>query len=508
MNKLAMQVNATEEFYSRDGYHVRLVDKRWRLNKDIVIPVSVLADILPASLYLSFRHVLAFYAKTGSASHAVNIYSRSKHYLESTIAHAPFGSESLISYRSTLDVKTEWYLGVLRGFIKKWADLGYSGIPNDSLVLLDNWTLKGNEKGYAVQSMCPDSGPLTDIEMESVIAAVVAAYSESVLSLTDTCYAMTLAMTGRRRVQITALKLKDLLSHSHQDGEKYYINFPRAKQRSQSWRTEFSKFSIVEDLWLLLKQQAFVVRTAFSDRFGEDFPFELIPELPLFPVMKNVGTLAELRDQLKGDRLHAPTHFVKAAMDRVEKTIAVISERTGFPVHLNPIRFRYTLGTNLAREGKGEFVIAEALDHSDIQNAGVYVKNIPEIVERIDKAVALQLAPIAQAFQGVLVVSERHAKRGNNPSSRISNGVVNLGTCGSFGFCGALAPIACYTCNHFQPWLNGPHEAVLDGLINERDRVLEQTEDRKIASVNDRLILAVSDVVSRCNAMRGEVARG
>lgn len=508
MNKLATQVNATEEFYSRDGYHVRFFDKRWRLNKDIVIPVSLLADILPANLYLSFRHVLAFYAKTGSASHAVNIYSRCKHYLESTITHAPFGIESLISYRSTLDLKTEWYLGVLRGFIKKWADLGYSGIPNDSLVLLNNWTLKGNEKGCAVQSMCPDGGPLTDIEIESVIAAVVAAYSGSVLSLSDTCYAMTLAMTGRRRVQITALKLKDLVSHSHQNGEKYYINFPRAKQRSQSWRTEFSKFSIVEDLWLLLKQQAFVVRTAFLNRFGEGFPFELIPELPLFPVMKNVGTLAELRDQLKGDRLHAPSYFVKTAMDRVEKTIAVISERTGFPVHLNPIRFRYTLGTNLAREGKGEFVIAEALDHSDIQNAGVYVRNIPEIVERIDKAVALQLAPIAQAFQGVLVVSERDAKRGDDPNSRISNGAVNLGTCGSYGFCGALAPVACYTCSHFQPWLDGPHEAVLEGLINERDKVMERTEDRKIASVNDRLILAVSDVVNRCISIKKEVARG
>ncbi len=508
MTKLATQVNASEEFYSRDGYPVRFVDKRWRLNKDIVIPVSLLADILPDNLYLSFRQVLSFYAKTGSASHAVNIYSRCKHYLESTITHAPFGSESLISYRSTLDVKTEWYLGVLRGFIKKWANLGCSGIPNDSLVLLNSWTLKGNEKGYAVQSMCPDDGPLTDIEMESVISAVLAAYSGSVLSLTDTCYAMILAMTGRRRVQITALKLKDLLSHSHQSGEKYYINFPRAKQRSQSWRSEFSKFSIVEDLWLLLKQQAFVVRTAFLDRFGEGFPFELIPELPLFPVMKNVGNLAELTDQLKGDRLHAPSHFVKTAMDRVEKTIAVISERTGFPVHLNPIRFRYTLGTNLAREGKGEFVIAEALDHSDIQNAGVYVRNIPEIVERIDKAVALQLAPIAQAFQGVLVVSERDAKRGDDPSSRISNGVVNLGTCGSYGFCGALAPIACYTCSHFQPWLDGPHEAVLEGLINERDKVIERTHDRKIASVNDRLILAVSDVVSRCISMKKEATCG
>src|SRR5690606_36685498 len=129
------------------------------------------------------------------------------------------------------------------------------------------------------------------------------------------------------------------------------------------------------------------------------------------------------------------------------------------------------------REGKGEYVIAEALDHSDTQNAGVYVRNIPEIVDRIDKAVALQLAPIAQAFQGVLVVSESDAKRGDDLGSRISNGTDNLGTCGSYGFCSALAPVACYTCNHFQPWLDGPHEAVLERLISERDSVLEQTSD-------------------------------
>ena len=186
----------------------------------------------------------------------------------------------------------------------------------------------------------------------------------------------------------------------------------------------------------------------------------------------------------------------------------MISERTGIPVRLNPTRFRYTLGTNLAREGKGEYVIAEALDHSDTQNTGVYVRNIPEIVERIDKAMALQLAPIAQAFHGVLVVSERDARRGGDRNSRISNGSANLGTCGSYGFCGALAPVACYTCNHFQPWLDGPHEAVLDCLIQERDSVLEQTEDRKIAAINDRLILAVSDVVNRCRAMKNEVACG
>ena len=504
MSKPVAQSIAIEEFYSREGYRVRFDDLRWKLSKDIDIPISALAANLSAEMYLSFRHVLAFFAKTGSPAHAVNIFYYGKHYLESTAGHPPFSVESLISFRSTLNDKTEYRLGTLRGFITQWAALGYAGIHSEIPRLLDKWTLKGNEKGYAVQSMCPDRGPLTDIEIEGVVAAIFSAYSENRLALVDVCYSMTLVMTGRRPVQVTGLKLKDLIRQA----DSYFINFPRAKQRNQSWRSTFNKFAVVEDLWLLLQQQALAVRQLFANRLATKIPEELVPELPLFPALKALNDESELKDQLRRDRLHASSASVTKAMGRVAKVISVISERTGLPVHLNPTRFRYTLGTNLAREGNGEFVIAEALDHSDIQNAGVYVRNIPEIVERIDKAVALQLAPIAQAFQGVLVVSERDARRGSDPDSRISNGVVNLGTCGSYGFCGALAPIACYTCNHFQPWLDGPHEAVLDGLIYERDRLLKKTEDRKIASVNDRMILAVSDVVNRCSGIRGEGARG
>ncbi|MCW0507624.1 site-specific integrase [Aeromonas piscicola] len=504
MNMLEVHPIAIEEFYSREGYRVGFNDARWKLSKDVDIQISALESTLSTEMYQAFRHVLAFFAKTGSPAHVANLFYYGKYYLEITVEQPPFSVESFISFRSKLNDKTEYRLGTLRGFIRQWADLGYDGIPNESLTLLDKWTLKGNEKGYAVQSMCPDSGPLTDIEIEGVIAAVITAYSEDRLSLIDTCYTMILAMTGRRPAQITALKLKDLSNQL----DKYFINFPRAKQRGQSWRMTFNKFSVVEDLWLLLQLQAAAVQRAFTDRLGAEISVELIPELPLFPALGAIDVQSNLKVQLCGDRLHAPNTYVTTAMVRVTKIINVISERTGRPIHLNPTRFRYTLGTNLAREGKGEYVIAEALDHSDIQNAGVYVRNIPEIVERIDKAVALQLAPIAQAFQGVLVVTEGDAKRGNDPSSRISNDVVNLGTCGSYGFCSAFAPISCYTCNHFQPWLDGPHETVLDGLIQERDRVLEQTEDRKIASVNDRLILAVSDVVSRCNTMRKEVTHG
>lgn len=491
-------------FYSREGYLVSFHEDRWKLSKDVDIPISTLVDVMEGQVYLSLLHVLAYFAKTSSPWHVQNMFYRCKHYVESTLGQPVFSVESLISYRSQLDKKTEWYLGTLRVLIRKWVDLEYAGVPDNAINLIDKWKIKGNEKGRAVQSMCPESGPLTDIEMEALVTSIVTAYGQNKLTLIDTCYSLTVATTGRRPIQITALKIKDLSPI----GERHAINFPRGKQRNQGWRTSFKKFYVLEDLWLLLQQQGAAVKQAFAEKLKSDVPMELVSELPLFPVIDAIDLQSDLIEQLSVDRLHAPSDSIREVMSRIEKVLKVISERTGMPIRLNPTRFRYTLGTNLAREGKGEYVIAEALDHSDTQNSGVYVRNIPEIVERIDKAVAMQLAPIAQAFQGVLVASERDARRGGDPGSRVSNGSANLGTCGSYGFCSALAPAACYTCNHFQPWLHGPHESVLDSLIQERDRVLEETGDRKIASVNDRLILAVSDVVCRCQAVKNEVSRG
>ncbi|MCO8165221.1 tyrosine-type recombinase/integrase [Pseudomonas sp. 21LCFQ010] len=465
------------------------------------MPIGTIAPYLDPARYVHLKNVLGFYAKTSSAKHVSNLFYRCKDYLDMTQGQHPFSLASLISYRSSLDSKTEWYLGTLRGMIRQWARLGYPGIPDNSLALLDKLTLKGNEKGYAVQSMCPDTGPLTDIEMGAITEGALAAFGNGHVTLTDTCLLLTLALTGRRPGQIAALKVKDLISG---DG-RYQVNFPRAKQRSQGWRKSFKKFPVVEDLWLLLQEQVEFTTEEFSVRLaqaGQTLDPRTIKELPLFPELNNLRSDLPLVDQLENDALHVPTNRISDAVSRVASVIQVVSERTGSLIHLNPRRFRYTLGTNLGREGRGEYVIAEALDHSDMQNAGVYVKNLPEVVERIDKAVALQLGPIAQQFQGVLIPSERHARRAGDPRSRICSRSGNVGSCGSYGFCGALSPIACYTCVHFQPWLDGPHEAVLVQLISERDSVYETTNDLKIASVNDRLILAVSDVVSRCKAMK------
>lgn len=154
----------------------------------------------------------------------------------------------------------------------------------------------------------------------------------------------------------------------------------------------------------------------------------------------------------------------------------------------------------------GVLVIAELLDHSDTQHAGVYVATRPEIVQRIDKAVALELAPLAQAFKGTLIPSESAATRATDTSSRIRDLRVSaepLASCGQHSYCSPNSPLACYTCSSFEPWLDGPHEQLLEVLLAKRDRQLVDT-GRRIATIHDRAIHAVAQVVRLCKLRKGE----
>ena len=177
----------SDKFLSRDGREFSFDAERWKLSKDVDIPVFNISKYLDVETYNSLKSVLAFYAKTSSSKHVSNLFYRCRDYLDITHGQPPFSVVSLISYRSSLNKHTEWYLGTLRGLIRQWAQLGYPGIPKESLALLDKWTIKGNEKGYAVQSMCPEAGPLTDIEMGAVTESVLAAFGNGDLALSDTC---------------------------------------------------------------------------------------------------------------------------------------------------------------------------------------------------------------------------------------------------------------------------------------------------------------------------------
>ncbi|WP_223507872.1 site-specific integrase [Pseudomonas sp. BF-B-25] len=488
---------------SRDGWEFSKFDHVWRLNKNTAIHLRWL-DSLSVELENSFLDVLNYYAINFSAWHTYNISARAKRLFK--FADGQLDTNSLLAYRSSLEPSKEHYLGGLKGFFTTWYKQGHPGVSEEFLKTLQAWSLKGNEVGRAVLQMDSLKGPLTDIEMQGVFDGVVDCYTKNRLAVEEFSLILTLVYTGRRPVQIVGLKIKDLLATEIDGVSNYSINFPRAKQRYAPWRSTFNTCAIDEDLWLILQLQVAGTVKRVQALLGFPLSDSAIKELPLFADFigdSRKTTEKELLELLQFDYLHSPAKICNAALSRFSDMHRVFSERTGEPLNLTPRRFRSTLGTNVARQGYGIAIVAEVLDHSDLQSAHYYIKSLSDIVGRIDKAVAQQLAPLAQAFQGVLVASEREAVRGDDPSSRISNGRVNVGTCGSYGFCGALAPIACYTCMHFQPWVDGPHEEVLNELLASSDRVWGVTQDVKIASANDRLILAVTEVVRRCADAKG-----
>lgn len=206
------------------------------------------------------------------------------------------------------------------------------------------------------------------------------------------------------------------------------------------------------------------------------------------------------------DALHATTSWLSVALRRIGSLCTVSSERTGEPIHLSATRFRYTRGTKLRREGFSAFVIAELLDHSDVQNVRVYTENTAQEAVVINELIGPKLTPFAQACLGTLVKSERDAIRGDDPRSRVPNHFQHpIGTCGNYGFC-ASGFKACYTCRFFQPWMDGPHDEVLHHLYAEKERVRIAGCAEEVVNADDRLILAVEDCIARCKKAKLEAS--
>ncbi|KAG1535802.1 hypothetical protein G6F50_015215 [Rhizopus delemar] len=109
----------------------------------------------------------------------------------------------------------------------------------------------------------------------------------------------------------------------------------------------------------------------------------------------------------------------------------------------------------------------------------------------------MEMAPLAQAFAGTLVegLGENTSKRVID--LRIDRSGSPMGDCGTHGFCGFNAPIACYTCTSFEAWMDGPHEAVLQHLLDQREKQRRHS-DKRSASINDRTIFAVAAVIEGC----------
>ena len=275
----------------------------------------------------------------------------------------------------------------------------------------------------------------------------------------------------------------------------YEIRIPRIKKRTPGVRDQFKTRQLTPVIGRLLEELIEENRRAPG---ANDLRFDN----PMFRRVDIDTTL--LGTPFARDAYRVKKSVFAEILREVSEALDLRASKTGGRLKLFPRRLRYTFATRLVQEGASPLELAEALDHTTTDYVMVYFNARSDIVRRLDKALALRLAPTAQAFLGLVVSSERKAVRGHDPASRIYHvdstvpARKPVGTCGHFGFCGLYAPVACYTCVHFQPWEDGPHEEVLDALCADRGQHLERGADPKMTQLHDITILAVAEVVRRC----------
>ena len=110
--------------------------------------------------------------------------------------------------------------------------------------------------------------------------------------------------------------------------------------------------------------------------------------------------------------------FTNLIQDAVER-YGIISPRTSKLLHLTTRRLRYTFATNRVREGISARELADALDHTDLQHVRVYFDARSTVVERLDRAAAMAIAPMLKLFKGRTVKDAESASQGNDPAKRI-----------------------------------------------------------------------------------------
>lgn len=399
---------------------------------------------------------------------------------------------------SSLDAKNRWRLHYARDYYIWCYRQQFPHFLSDVVRKLKSIVIGGNTKGEAVRSADPNQGPLDAMEVAAITTALRAARLEGTMPVDEQAALWLCLAFGANASQYAMMREEDIAPEIL-NGQVVttLVSVPRHKKRYVLARTEFkvrkaNRFvgRVLEDL-LDANEQVCPKSSSNDTR-------------PVFrrsvPRMEQPG-LEEWRWHLEAAEF---TKLVKRAVKRLR-----VQSRTGDPLRINTRRFRYSLATRMVEAGASKWALAAALDHSNLYSVGVYFDVDSGIVKHLDAAMAMVLAERAQRF-ATIVESEAGAVNGDRAGSRRYYGDreknihAPIGTCGHTSFCNINAPYACYLCPKFQAWMDGPHELVLDALIENRAKREEMGLDPKIISIEDELIASVADVISRIAALREE----
>lgn len=539
---------------SRNGEVFDVAANIWKLSARFTLNVGILRALVAPALLEGLTMTLCHLSRNKSPSTCDGLFAALKDYSKRIAPEQPITAwrvADLLNYREQLICRFghEAYLIKVRAFLKTWHDLRHPGVSREVYEVLQEMRLKGPEPGRAVRSMDPTTGPLEPTELHTLAKDIQSTYENGVLTLERFALCLFHIATGRRPIQSADLKCKDLdgdrapdigvfnrdlNSEASSTAKLLLIHVPRAKQHGSVFRDEFRSIQCTPDFFSMFRMhQRMVQRELENLLVSHDWHLEtkellaLQADLPLFPawekVIATLKALASLREEGRHgqalqdlraaaamDQWHRSSATITLMLQRAIKLAGSVS-RTGELLTITSLRLRWTKGTNLAREGLGKDIIGWLLDHSTMDSVKVYVDNLPEHAIPVNAAMALSptMRNLASLFRGKVVDTEQDALAGDDPhASRVHFKGKGSATCGTRKQCGmgSRIPLCCYECDHFQPWLEGPHMEVLTELLRERQqRETTLGSDHPVTKVGDSTIVAVVNVIQRCEARRQEL---
>lgn len=493
------------------------------------VNITHIKKALPYDHWQGFKNTVISLSHAGKLSG--NTIIRSMRGVSNFLEHTPTQEitvESISYYYEHCRTKGLQFTH-LKNFLANWHHLGFEGISDEVMALLGTLsnTKKPRPSGSRIRSDNLEEGWYSDEEYENVVASIWADYESEKNDIFNTTACILTAQYGRRPIQIAHLKIGDLKEIGQSCGVSgRRIEFPGAKEKfSSGFRTgKIEVHPMGEALWELCQIQAKKSRKLFEKYLGKTLTPREAEDLPLFPA-KKISTMAKkiwlaenqssTNNFLASQFLHVTGQYMSRIISRWRDGTRVISHRTGKPLIENAYRLRYTRARQLARMGVPRATLQYWLGHEGTTSIEAYYDDPAERARILNDSIAPLMAPLAQAFRGVLRDKESDAIRGNSPTSRIEldgRDDLSVGTCGEHGFCSASVPIPCYRCTKFQPWVYAPHSEVLERLL-ERQR-LENELPR--AGGGKRLLLplqldkdisAVRMVIELCDRRKKELGQ-
>ncbi|MEP3145401.1 tyrosine-type recombinase/integrase [Qipengyuania citrea] len=493
----------------RRGMPVDISGERWLLNEPtakLTLDWALYA-IDDKALRESFKRYFAWLITTQSPMSVFNsfrfveVLTRTSAFREADEKCVEIPYLAFSEARASLSKEQQWQLHYSRQLYRWCAAQGYSHFSTGVADKLGDIVIGGNAKGQAVRSKDPTKGPLDAQEVASLTSALRSARVNGSMPLGEQAIVWLALTTGSNASQYASLREEDLREEKIGDQViAYILRVPRQKKGHVQHRAEFRERRLTPFVGQVIAE---LIAQNQAEHPAEEDDYAARPLLRAkAPAFGHNHPLADWA-------WHTTRGQITNLLKRSVQQLGVLS-RTGDPLCVSFRRFRYTLATRAIDNGASAYEVADVLDHSDLQNVGVYFDVHSNIVEHLDQTMALALAPRAQAF-AKLVENEASAIRGDVSGSRVYHGdrerdlTEPVGTCGNHSFCNvSAAPLACYTCPMFQPWMDGPHDLVLESLLRRREKSVERGLNQKVIAMNDHVIIEVAGVIQRIADKRAE----